>query len=504
MNRRSWRAPVTALATTAAVAMGAGAAQAAVKAPAKPLTPKQVKAATDPCPPDDLIHCYTPQDITAAYGVDAVHAQGDEGQGQTIVLVDSYGSPTAAHDLQVFHDTFYPNRPDPDFDQVHPQGYSPRQECNGNGTQHAGPCAAAGWAEEASLDVQWAYAIAPRAHIVLLGVPPAETLGVQGMPNLFNAISDAVDRYPSGTVFSMSFGFPEQDFSGSSARAQIARFDAVFKKGLAKHDTFFASSGDDGTTGTAKQQHESRSFSEPTVGYPASSPYVTAVGGTQLQYRWTWNPQSDVPFTADGDANPAYFASTPGGNTNVVWNESWLPAATGGGSSTLYPRPSWQADVPVTTIDGAPANARGVPDVSWNAAVNGGVLVYFSFFPKNIPPGFYPIGGTSAASPQVTALVALANERRSDAGEGPIGYLNPVLYGNHGAGVTDVAPVHEGAPGVISGDLVNNRLFDYNGDGEPVTPGPVPGWPTLAGWDETTGFGTPDAPAFVTALTAAP
>jgi hypothetical protein len=65
-------------------------------------------------------------------------------------------------------------------------------------------------------------------------------------------------------------------------------------------------------------------------------------------------------------------------------------------------------------------------------------------------------------------------------------------------------PVHQGAPGVVSGDLVNNQLFTYNGDGNPVTPGPVPGWPTTAGWDETTGFGTPDAPAFVAALTAAP
>ena len=51
---------------------------------------------------------------------------------------------------------------------------------------------------------------------------------------------------------------------------------------------------------------------------------------------------------------------------------------------------------------------------------------------------------------------------------------------------------------------MNNRLFSYNGDGNAVTPGPVAGWPTTTGWDETTGFGTPNAPAFVGALTAAP
>ena len=66
----------------------------------------------------------------------------------------------------------------------------------------------------------------------------------------------------------------------------------------------------------------------------------------------------------------------------------------------------------------------------------------------------------------------------------------------------DVTPVHEGAAGVISGDLDSNTLFDYNGDGNAVTVGPVPGWPTLAGWDMTTGFGTPSAPTYVSELAA--
>ncbi len=289
--------------------------------------------------PASTVHCYTPQDIRAAYGVDQLPEQGD---GQTIVLVDSYGSPTAAADLQTFHDQFFPNDLTKiDFTQVvqGPSGFS-----SSNGTGKSGPNAAAGWSGEATLDIEWAYAIAPHAHIVLLAVPPAETEGVQGLPNLFKAISTAIDTYPSGTVFSMSFGITEQTFGGAAA-SQTKKFDAVFQQGIAKHDSFFTSSGDDGTLGTARQDKNQATYSVPTVGWPASSPYVTAVGGTQLQDGWTWDPMSDIPFAADGSLNPAYFQSAPGGDRNYVWNESWLPAASGGGPSAIYPRPSWQSGV---------------------------------------------------------------------------------------------------------------------------------------------------------------
>ncbi len=66
----------------------------------------------------------------------------------------------------------------------------------------------------------------------------------------------------------------------------------------------------------------------------------------------------------------------------------------------------------------------------------------------------------------------------------------------------DVTPVHQGAAGVVSGDMTSNTMFDYNGDGNPVTVGPIPGWPTLDGWDMTTGFGTPWARNYVADLAA--
>jgi subtilase family serine protease len=135
------------------------------------------------------LHCYTPGDIRSAYGVDQLDEKGD---GQTIVLVDAYGSPMAAQELQAFHDTFFADEPAPDFQQVFPQGNP--QFSNTQSAGLSGPSAAAGWAGEAALDVQYAYAMAPHAHIVLLAVPPAETLGVQGFPNLLNAVSWAIDR----------------------------------------------------------------------------------------------------------------------------------------------------------------------------------------------------------------------------------------------------------------------------------------------------------------------
>jgi subtilase family serine protease len=460
-----------------------------------PMTPTPACTSPSPVHTYAWYHCYTPFDIRAAYGVstlgDPTAGTGTLGQGQTIVLVDSYGSPTAASDLQFFHNTFYPNLPNPNFDQLFPQGTP--NFANPVSSGLSGPSAAANWSGEATLDIEWSYAIAPLAHIILLAVPPAETEGVQGFPNLFNAISAEIDATPPGTIFSMSFGVTEQTFGGA-AQQQAAMFDAVFQKGIAKGDTFFASSGDNGSLGVAKQHKETAAYPYPTDGWPASSPYVTAAGGTQLQYGWTWNPTCDVPFDPTTGANNAcYFGYTAGGNTNVVWNETWLPAATGGGPSVIYTRPSWQ-----DTVQSVVGSARGVPDISWNAAVNGGVLVYITAYPTYQRAGWHVYGGTSAASPQLAALTALANQERAAATKAPLGNINPIIYANPGW-FTDVVAVTEGT--AASGVLDNNQLWQYNADGS-VSPGPVAGWSTLSGYDMTNGLGTPMAAAYVNGLAA--
>jgi subtilase family serine protease len=503
--------PGTVPSAKAAVTAGALAPQAVTLPNIAALRTAERDSATACTLPDgsniDFFHCYTPQQIRTAYGVDQLGT--NFGAGQTIVLVDSYGSPTATADLQVFHDAFFPSLPNPDFEQIFPFG-NPQYHNTSHGQGQSGPNAAAGWSGEATLDIEWAYAIAPEAHLVLLAVPPAETEGVQGFPNLFKAISGEIAATPDGTVFSMSFGVTEQTFGGAAA-AQTAKFDAVFQQGLARHDNFFAATGDNGTDNASKQKKDSRTYPFATVGWPSTSPYVVAVGGTQLQYGWRWNPSTNEAFDANGNFVPGYWQSTAGGGPlNAVWNESWAPIGTGGGVSTIYPRPSWQSNVAQPY-----GNGRLVPDTSWNAAVNGGVDVYITAYPEfncgNTTGCWTVFGGTSAATPQTAALVALANAARAGQGKAPIGFLDPILYGGlGGSAYTDVGPVHEGtAPAIFAGtdltpspvtvdksvgDLVDNQMWEDT----------VPGYPTPAGYDLTTGWGTPNAGSFVGTLAAMP
>lgn len=491
--------PVTAGTAATAVAVHPFSAQAPESAFQAASTADGPVACARPAPDGRVsttLHCYGPDQIRSFYGLGPL-ASANEGAGQTIVLVDSYGSPTAANDVNFFAQTF--GGPAPDFEAVFPLGQPDYKHATGMGSGTSGPSAADLWAGEANLDVQWAYAIAPKAHIVLLATPPAETQGVQGLPNLMKAIDWAVAKYPSGTVFSMSFGTDEQAFGGpSAARSQFAKFDATFQRGLAKGDTFFSSAGDTGSVGVTRAHHQSATGATPEVSYPNVSPYVTSVGGTQVQSGWTWAPTEDKPFLGAA-RNPAYWSWTPGGSTEAVWNESWEAIATGGGLSTVYGRPSYQ-----DSVSGIVGSHRGVPDLAWNAAVNGGVLVYHSYFPEiNGTPLWGDFGGTSASSPQVAALTAAANQARAAAGKGPIGDLNPVIYSgsfNRGAAFRDVVAQTYGT--TPSGHLENNRIWDIGADGF-VTPDPVPGYPTTTGYDLTTGWGSPFAPGYVSELTAA-
>ncbi len=463
-------------------------------------------------------HCYTPQQIRQAYGVSAVAplATGEPnyGQGQTIVLVDSYGSPTASADLQHFHDTFFPTLPAPRFSQIFPLG-DPQYGTTAHGNGQSGSSGAAGWSGEATLDIEWAYAIAPEATIVLLAVPPSETEGVQGYPNLFKAITHEITVTPPGTVFSMSFSSTEQAFGGAAA-VQTAKFDKVFQRGLAKNDNFFDATGDTGTINSAKQKKDSRTYPYPTVEWPASSPYVVAVGGTQLQSGWTWDPTSNTAFqpgytSTFTRATPAYWHSSAGTGGQAVWNESWADIGTNGGVSTIFPEPTWQRSA-------GSFPGRAVPDTSWNAAVNGGVLIWISAYPAYncftaSSTGCWTIsGGTSAATPQTAALVALANAARAHDGKAPIGFLDPILYQTAAvqSAYTHIGPhLYGSAPksstvtdmrttgstfGVTKsvGTLVDNQMWGT----------------TVAGYYETTpynlatGWGAPKASTFVAALAA--
>ena len=468
----------------------------AVEAPDSPVAPNATPACTSPAPVhiSGSFHCYTPADIAAAYGVDALHAQGLMGQGQTIVLVDSYGDPTAASDLQFFHDTFFPSLPNPNFTQWTPLGNPAASYTCTRSNGISGPCSAASWSVEATLDVQWAYAMAPLAHIVLLATPPAETLGVQGLPNLFKAMQMAIDAFPAGTVFSQSFGLAEQTFGGAALN-QMQAFDQTYQNGIDKGDTFLASSGDEGNGGADKQHRESGVLSTTAVGYPAVSPLVTAVGGTQLMLGWRLAPTA---------TNPLHFVSSTS-NTEALWNECPIfgggNCVTGGGVSSFFASPSFQSGQ--QSVNGG---MRSIPDLSWNAAVDGGVLIYTTQYPTVLRQGWHIEGGTSASSPQMAGIVALANQARAGLHKAPLGLLGPHIYalgnadasspdssfaGNATSFFRDIVPQTFVGPDGTTLTLDNNQWFD-----------PAPPYFATAGYDLTTGFGSPRADRFVAALAA--
>ena len=403
-------------------------------------------------------HCYTPTDILNAYGVDTLHTAGTTGAGQTIVIVDSYGSPTALSDLQKFSTAF--GLPQPNLTIVYPSG-KPTYNNSVNGSQ-------VGWAFETSLDLQWAHTIAPDAKLVLVAANPAETEGVQGFPSMFMGEQYAIQKYP-GSVISQSFAVTEQSFQ-SAADPIIAQFDKVYQQAKTDHVTVIGSSGDSGTTNIDKQ---SRVYPYPTVTWPSSDPLVTSAGGTWLMYGWTWNPSSPTDMA---------YTDTPGSRTEAVWNEPFIQAATGGGKSVLFSAPAFQSSV-ASIVNGH----RGSPDVSWNAAVDGGVLVYTSFPGTRV--GWHIVGGTSAASPQLAGLVALVNQVRHDNNKQSIGYLNDALYNLPAADFTDITPQTFG-----SVTLDNNQLYGST----------IAGMPTLSGYDLTTGRGSPKASSFVTDLANTP
>ena len=169
----------------------------------------------------------------------------------------------------------------------------------------------------------------------------------------------------------------------------------------------------------------------------------------------------------------------------------------------MYGRPAYQ-----NGVAGVVGSQRGVPDLAWHAAVNGGVLVYHSYFPQIDNIGGHPawgiFGGTSSSSPQVAALTANANALRRAAGTGPIGDLNKVIYSasfNKGTAFSDIVPQTFGT--TPSGVLQNNRIWDLGSDGF-VTPDPVSGYPTTSGYDLTTGWGSPKATGYWSQLVAQP
>jgi subtilase family serine protease len=430
--------------------------------------------------------CFSPQAIRAAYNLQPLYDAGLDGRGQTIAIVDSYGSDTIAHDLHVFNTAFgLPSMCGeegvtctpglPTFSVLHLQG-APATKApppSGNGTGQEDKSA---WALEVSLDVETAHAIAPGANILLVATPTAETLGVQGFPQMMAAEQYVIDHHLA-TVISQSFASAEDAF-GSAQSLENLRY--AFKSAAQNGVTVLGSSGDGGSANGRKTPvgQGGTTFPFPTVEWPASDPLVTGVGGTYL----CTDPNNTTTRVVDSADPPAKCQAFPG-VAEVGWTFS------GGGFSHVFDKPAYQNTLPAgSTTIGA---MRGVPDVGLQASAGTGALVYISLPPNGqsgllcgsapCSTGWYDIGGTSLSCPQWAGLVAIADQVNG----GGLGLINPALY-RIGANPVRYA----------------NDFYDVTTGNNTADPS-VPGYPATTGWDPVTGLGTPNAAALIPDLVAA-
>jgi subtilase family serine protease len=430
--------------------------------------------------------CFTPQSVRAAYNVGPLYDLGVDGSGTTIAVVDSYGNDNMAHDLHVYDQAFglpplcgeqdvacSPGMPW--FRTFHFQG-APATKAPPSSAKSPGQEAKSAWALETSLDVETAHAMAPGANILLVTTPTAETLGVQGLPDMVNAEQYVIDHHLAD-VISQSFGTGEDAFGSSASLLNLRHaYISAAQSGV----TVLASSGDFGSAGTAKQPvgQGGALLPNPTVSWPASDPLVTGVGGTYL----CTDPQATTSRTVDSVDPPTNCQNNPG-QAEVAWIDA------GGGYSHVFSRPGYQDVLPAGSTP-IPPSARGVPDIALQASARTGALVYVSLPPSGnsglacgsapCSTGWYDIGGTSLSCPQWAAIVALADQVNG----GDLGLINPALY-SLASGPDYAADFYDVTVG-------NNQAFSN-----------VPGYSASPGWDPVTGLGTPDVANLVPALVAA-
>ena len=423
---------------------------------------------------------YGAANMRGAYGLGPLYAQGLDGSGQTIAIIDEWGSDTIAYDADVF--SYYEGLPritSDNFQVVKAAGL-----WHNTGNPHW-----ADWSSEVTLDVEWAHAIAPGAKIALVVAPDQ---------SLFEALNMAVARGLGNTI-SNSWS----NFEGFMSRASVLQMERILKHAAAKGIDVNFSSGDYGNNTPITGGFI-------TVAYPASSPNATGVGGTSLAL----NPDGSVKFETGWGTNitmlwnTTWNSTAPApsplqyGNQTLPWNEGFIFGA-GGGSSYYFAKPAWQANVPGAT--------RQEPDISMDADPYTGVEIIQTIGGTTFVG---TIGGTSLACPMFSGLMAIA----SQAAGRPIGQVAPLLYGMS-SGIRDVHAVTSSlnVTGNVDGtSYTADQLAGPIDNGAPyysaLYHGASTRWYTLTfgtdttlatgdGWDNVTGLGVPDGVNFINAVT---
>jgi subtilase family serine protease len=441
---------------------------------------------------DKLPPCgYAPQNIQTAYGMNELFDVGLNGKGQTVVLIDAFGSPTISQDASAFATVFH--LPPVDLTIYQPAGTPVSGAWNSNQQ---------GWSGETTLDVEYAHVMAPGAKIALV-----EALS-DSYDDMLAANAYAVD-HKLGNVVSNSWGGSESEVDAATFSLYREVLQSAFVQGISVH----FSSGDTGdlvdTVGYAD------------VPFPADLPYVTGVGGTSLalkadnsiQFQTGWGTNS-VRITNDV-ASPAASAAATNAPLDPPVSLGFL-FGSGGGTSRIVQKPSFQWRLT--------GSMRMMPDIAFLADPYTGVEVIQTVFDANGNPvpgqrNITTIGGTSLACPMFSALWAVADQAAGQS----LGAAAPLLYRLPKAAIRDILPPHSGtnitgtltdATGVnpvlalqlaapqtyvpFLSALYDNPMAPYRwyvlsfGTDSTLTTGP--------GWDNVTGLGTPNGMAFVSSL----
>jgi subtilase family serine protease len=403
---------------------------------------------------------YTPQQVKGAYGV-----SGYDGSGQTVAIIDAYASPTIAADVNQWS----VNRSLPTMSanqltqMVAPGTYNHPEKGQKQDPQ--------GWYGEETLDVEAVHGMAPAANIVYIGAP-------NNFQDLDAALNYAVDK-DVAPVITNSYGFDTEQL----APGFIKPYEDTIMQGVIEGIGIYFSSGDN--------SDESLVEGYRTADWPASSPFVTAVGGTTLGV----------------GASNNYLFETGWGTTTSSWTgTAWSPAApgswlygSGGGVSTLFAEPSYQQGVvPAGVFTAQGRTGRAIPDIAALADPNAGYLIgETQTFPDgSVKYSEYRIGGTSLASPIIAGIMALANQA---AGQ-PLGFVNPLLYKAAGTSAFNDVVSPSSTIAMVRTNYVNG--VDASGGLKYVlrTANQTLSLQTTPGYDDVTGLGTPTS-SFLSMIT---
>lgn len=366
---------------------------------------------------------FTPNQYLTAYNYAPLQAAGVEGQGERVALIEIDGFRYS--DLRNFSKCFGLATP----------------AINGFGVNLKRPLAPGG---ESTLDLEVLDAAAPKLKAV--DVYESHPSAVDVLRSLTAPLNNAGSK---PDIISASLGSCEEATRLSIGNAKLRYYEGALALAAASGISVLASSGDDGSS--ACLTPDGRPLPGLAVSYPASSPFVTGVGGTNFEL----------------DANNHILGE-------VVWNDSPLVnAAGGGGFSELFKRPSYQNGF-------VPGSRRGVPDVSMLADVAPGYEIYCTAKGDCIGQGntspWTQVGGTSAAAPLLAGGLALVDQALRQSHHQDIGLANPLLYGID----------HSASAATVISDIVANN----NDMGQSLTSKPFGCCTAGPGYDEASGLGS--------------